>query len=267
MLPNDLYGEIFNYLEDLTTIRNFVRGNKTLSLIGRKEKENKIRQLSIYETVDLNGYQTEKYYMLPNRLRHGLYQRIHEGKNLECECTYNYGKLHGLYRKWNANDTLIEETNYIHGFKQGLSQKWSYKSILIEKVEYVRGKRFDCEIHDGNGNIYYQIKYTGEADYRYLTWYRKKSHLLMLQRKYKNNVLHGTEKHWHFNGQLRKRIKYINGLKQGYSENWTSQGVKIQQIRYVDNIKQGWTYKWNKKGVLTRDYFYLNGRIKYNCKP
>ena len=327
MIPSDLYVEIFTHIKDPTTIRNYVRCNKQLALIGRNNKENKIQQLLIPQVINVNGYVglIEKYYILPNKSKHGLYQKSYTS-DLYSECTYNYGKLCGLYRKigwnnqveeqcnyingkkegieqiwhtsylnkllqvafytngmldgklkrWNEHDGLMDEINYTHGIRHGLYRRWSrgygtIKSVLIEKANYVNGKRLDFEVRDGNGNIYLQIKYTGAVDYKYLAWHRKILHygtnnsqiddvMLMYRRKYKNNVLHGSWKSWHPNGQLKKRVKYVHGLKQGLSENWTLHGVKIQQINYIDDVKQGWTYKWNTQGALISEQLFVNDR-------
>ena len=322
MLSNDLYGEIFTHIKDPTTIRNYVTCNKKLASIGKKHKENKIQQLLIPQVINVQDSLIEKYSILPNQKKHGLYQRFNDLTNLRCECNYKYGKLHGLYQKWSWNNMLDEQCNYINGkkeglesiwhdsvlyqrafyinglldgklkkwnnegklseeisytngIKHGLSRRWTYQGILSEEAHYVNGKRFDFEVRDGDGNIYLQIRYTSPSDYKYLSWHRKqvyyranntesRDEVLMCQRNYKNNVLHGIYKQWHPNGQLRKRVKYVNGLKQGLSENWASNGVKIQEINYVDDIKQGWTHKWNESGIATWDQFFVNGRVTYS---
>ena len=76
MISHDLYVEILTHIthiKDPTTIRNYVRCDKNLSLIGRKQKENIIQQLIILQTNQIKENLVEKYYILPNQVRHGLY--------------------------------------------------------------------------------------------------------------------------------------------------------------------------------------------------
>ena len=260
MLPHDIHVEIFTHIRDPITVLNYVRCNTQLAAIGRKHKEDKIQQLLIPQVVAAKGEnRSKKYSMLPNKKRHGLYQEF-QSTFKYLECMYIYGELHGLYRKrYCCIDGLAEEINYNNGLKHGLSRKWTTGRILLEKTRYVNGKRFDIKIRDGSGNLCLNIKYTGEADYNYSLWYDRSTQLKS-QRTYKNNVVHGLEKRWHPNGQLRKLVKYENGLKQGLSENWNANGFKIQEICYVNNVKQGWRKLWNERGTLIWDTLYVNGR-------
>lgn len=292
MLPNELYVEIFYHIKDLETLGNYVRCNKCLAAIGRKHKE--IQHLLIPQVVNLDGSNIEKYSVLPNQRKHGLYQKYNTYSNTVIEqCNYINGKkegyeqmgydirsgqirhvafyvnglLKGEFKRWTDNNELMDKINYANGVKHGLCQRWTTNGILLEKAEYIYGQKYDHEVFDGAGNPYLSIKYTSPSDYKYLAWYRlsfygtrRGSNGLMCRRKYKNNVLHGSWKTWHPNGQLKKRVKYENGLKQGLSENWNANGDKIQEIYYVDNIKQGYRLLWNECGTLIWNTLYVNGR-------
>ncbi len=67
---------------------------------------------------------------------------------------------------------------------------------------------------------------------------------------YVRGQLHGPERHWHDNGQLRSEQFYARGLRHGPRRDWDPQGRLRRVESYADDVPHGiWTI-WDEDGRI-----------------
>ena len=85
-------------------------------------------------------YQSKRYYVLPNGVEHGLWQKWHNNGQLWIQCIYKDGELDGLYQEWYYNGQLLTQCTYKNWKLDGLYQRWYSNSQLWTQCVYNDGK-------------------------------------------------------------------------------------------------------------------------------
>jgi hypothetical protein len=65
---------------------------------------------------------------------------------------------------------------------------------------------------------------------------------------YANGELHGLERHWHPNGQLKIEREWVEGLEHGRTRGWYENGLPMYDIQY-ERDKEVSGKSWQKDGT------------------
>jgi len=64
------------------------------------------------------------------------------------------------------------------------------------------------------------------------------------------HVLHGTQRLWFENGQLRRETEYVDGLRHGQMTEWYASGIKAKEGMYQNGMPVGlWQGWWEVTGA------------------
>lgn len=173
-LYSDIISYLFlHYINEGSSILNFVSLNKLCLEAANQHCEAKKEQLK--RRIEVRGkYFIEKYDILPNRIKHGIYESYSVGAPLQLCDYYHYsnGKKHGLCKTFAKGGMLKSEATYINDNIEGMLQIFYDTGVLREESYFKTGKREGlCKIYHPNGVLKSQVNYQDQMKFGvYLEW-------------------------------------------------------------------------------------------------
>jgi antitoxin component YwqK of YwqJK toxin-antitoxin module len=113
-----------------------------------------------------------------------------------------------------------------------------------------------------------------ECEYRYdkrygickfITEYEKEINIVS-ESNYKNDMLHGEDKHYYNDGSIKSICTYIEDKLDGDYKKWWPNGNLKEQCVYVKGKKEGEYKRWNESGNLIYTCNYKNGLRQGKCR-
>ena len=111
-----------------------------------------------------------------------------------------------------------------------------------------------------NAQLKYKHRYlAGKRDGEQIEWWPNG------QKKVVNNYRDGKDtggQSWYDNGNP-KHLYQMEGYKMtGLSVRWHPNGQKKEEVEYVNGKKEGRLLQWDDQGNVTRDKFYVKGKLQ-----
>jgi antitoxin component YwqK of YwqJK toxin-antitoxin module len=133
-MNSDILYQIGNQIDNHITFFNFIISFKGIKNKDLLIKQKKIQFAKVIMVCYANGQIQEKYYILPNNKKEGLYQRWHKNGQLNEQYNYINGNIEGLYQTWFENGQIHYYVNFINNKKEGLYESW-----YVDGTLYMRG--------------------------------------------------------------------------------------------------------------------------------
>ncbi|MEM6267845.1 MAG: hypothetical protein AAF998_00340 [Bacteroidota bacterium] len=136
---------------------------------------------------------------------------------------YANGKLHGKVKEFKAFDeTPVLELNYIGGELEG-EQKYYFSDGRVKRLLNYRGGRMEGR----------QIEF----------WFKKSDDTLKIESNYSGGVLHGIQRQWNKDGNLKYNLHFVAGKPDGI-QRYEKEGSQVEErwkMGRYDDVIEAWT--------------------------
>ncbi len=151
-----------------------------------------------------------------NGKRHGMEQQYsQDGRTLLAEIPWANGTINGVRRAFHRDGSLQTETPYQHGTIAGESRSFGIDGQLIRTVQFVDGQRHGESIDfwpEKPGQAQRIIPYhEGQVHGTARAFYLDGS--LHWERPFESNNLHGVERHYDGDGEVRRTVYWIDNVE------------------------------------------------------
>ncbi|MCM0147306.1 hypothetical protein KCN56_01830 [Photobacterium galatheae] len=229
--------------EHLTSTTQFV-GGKRHGEARSYDDDGQLTSIIRYQEGEKNGISEE--------FRYGY---------LALKTPYVDGERHGLVEGFDSKGRHTLKAHYVKGKKHGIEEQISFDRHVyqLSRVTYVDGQRQGEMRNYQKERVDRLLTYLSDAEKREFNYESHASLTGILN--YQDDKLHGEQRHFYENGDLKEESHYVEGKRHGDFVTYNQNGTLSEQAHYIHGQPHGLLEAYNSAGFPKRLANYDHGKF------